>query len=559
MKWKFLSRLGRGPLVLAVFCAWSPPARSQVEIPPQSGTPPASTSTPDAVDLGALIRRLEQLENDNAQLRREMEQTKALRESYEELERKYDDLAKRLDAEAKPTPDQAAIDEASGASGPENGDDDGPPSSGGGTRLEEPEPVGPERPKRVNLKSFYDFERDGFNFQTEDDEFRLRIRGEVQADARIYQQGGQDPTHSAFYLPRTRIYFDGHMTKPLEYQISFQRGYSGLDVLNAYLNFRFDDRFRIRIGRYKTPYTYEFYKINNWRLLLPERPLFNVNFALNRELGLMGWGEIFENRLEYAVGIFDGPRNSFQDFNDAKDVIAFLNFRPFEKTEGFLKNFNVGGSVDFGNQRNPLRPAVLRTSVNASTADIAGSSASNNAAVPFLAFNNGVIEQGDRALWELHLAYFWNGLTLMGAWNGGFNDYGRIGSKQTVHLPVGGFDVQVGYILTGESISERALVDPIHPFDLRPGKFGLGAFEPFARWSTLTLGPQVFTAGLADPRLWTNRAEQVDVGLNWYLSKSVRIDFDWEHAMFGNPVYFAPGPRLQKTSDLFWFRFQFYF
>ena len=45
-------------------------------------------------------------------------------------------------------------------------------------------------------------------------------------------------------------------------------------------------------------------------------------------------------------------------------------------------------------------------------------------------------------------------------------------------LPIDGYFVQAAYLLTGETINERTVVDPIRRFDLRPGRFGLGAFEP---------------------------------------------------------------------------------
>ncbi len=51
----------------------------------------------------------------------------------------------------------------------------------------------------------------------------------------------------------------------------------------------------------------------------------------------------------------------------------------------------------------------------------------------------------------------------------------------------------------------------------------------------------------------------VDVGMNWYLNRFVKLYFDWEHVMFDQPVYYRPGPALQKTSDLFWLRLQLYF
>jgi phosphate-selective porin OprO/OprP len=118
--------------------------------------------------------------------------------------------------------------------------------------------------------------------------------------------------------------------------------------------------------------------------------------------------------------------------------------------------------------------------------------------------------------------------------------------------------VQAGYLISGETLRDRTLIEPLHPFDLRPGRFGLGALELTARYSLLDLDRRVFTAGLVDPNLWTNRAQMTDVGFNWYLNKFIKIYFDWEHAMFAQPVYFRPGA-LRATNDLFWFRFQVYF
>jgi len=180
--------------------------------------------------------------------------------------------------------------------------------------------------------------------------------------------------------------------------------------------------------------------------------------------------------------------------------------------------------------------------------------------VPFLAFNNNVRERGIRSLYELHLAYYYQGLSVIGAWNSGFETFAINGAgHQPVKTPVGGYFIQVGYILTGETIRERAMIDPLRPFDLRKGKFGLGAFEPTARFSTVDVGYQVFTGGLADRNLWTNHVNLIDVGMNWYLNKYVRVFLDWEHAKFSQPVNYRPGPSLQKNSDLFWARLQLYF
>ena len=168
-------------------------------------------------------------------------------------------------------------------------------------------------------------------------------------------------------------------------------------------------------------------------------------------------------------------------------------------------------------------------------------------------------EKGGRELWELHATYFYKGLSVLGAWDSGFNDFSlTTPSAKPVHLPVGGYHIQMGYILTGETLEKRALVEPLRPFDLRRGKFGPGAIELTARYSNLQVGNQVFTGGLADPNLWTNRLNMTDVGFNWYLNRNLKFYFDWEHAMFGQPVYYRPGG-LQTKSDLFWLRLQLWY
>jgi phosphate-selective porin OprO and OprP len=404
---------------------------------------------------------------------------------------------------------------------------------------------------------YYDYANDGIRWGTDDDEFNIGIRAMQQLDARIYANPNMKYATSGITDPRTRIYFYGHLTRPFSYEFSFQDSYGSLLLLDSYINYRYSDGFNLQLGRYKTPFCYEWYRVHIWDLLAPERSLFAQNFEGQRRFGLMGHGDLFNKRLEYAVGSFNGQRNGYTDFNSHQDVMAFLNFKPFyNREEGFLlRDLQVGGSLDAGIENNPLSPAVLTTSQVETPAGLTPGSAS----VPFLAFNNNVRERGYRALWELHTAYYFGGLSLLGAWDSGFQDY-ALGSSgpAPIRVPTGGYFVQAGYILTGETIRDRTLIDPLKPFDLSPGHFGLGAFEVTARFSQLQLGRQVFTGGLANPMLWTNEAQMVDVGFNWYLNRFLKVYFDWEHAMFGSPVMYNAG-RFQKSNDLYWLRLQAYF
>ena len=399
----------------------------------------------------------------------------------------------------------------------------------------------------------------GFMLESKDGEYQLQFHNETQVEARIYQQGGMQPAASNFDVPRQRLIVNGRMTKNLEFDASIEAGYGNINLLNAWLNFKAggSDQFMIKAGRMKMPYMYEWYAMANVDFMTPERSLFAMNFALNRSPGAMIWGSVLDKRVDYAVGIFDGPRNQYVDYNNSKDVAAYLNFRPFLKSEGlaWLKNLNLGLSVDAGSQDNPILPIGLKTSANQGNNLLL-----DNVAPSWFNFKPGVYERGWRNLGDLHLADFYKQLSVITEWSGGSEHYGF--QKQTTNfkVPVSGYYVSAGYFLTGEEVERRTQVRPKHNFSLKEGKFGLGAWELVGRYSTLNLGNEVFTNNLADSSKWANGAATTDVGFNWYWNPYTKVYLFWQHAEFNQPAtYNAQTHARQINSDLFWMRFQLYF
>ena len=560
--------------------------RALVVVLAASGAASTSAQTPPTAPAAPVADRLRVMEETNRDLLRQ----------FESMSREIRDLRQRLDSSARGTlapraPTPAAT---TGDNAPSLSESAARPSRGGGPNAgisasaaaravtegsaddgaDSTAPSSSEssaRPSRrgsggsskqsslLPTKSYYDQRRYGWLWQYGGGEFELRVNSLLQVDSRNYEQRNQNPVVNDINFPRARIYFSGRATKPIEYQVSLQRGNNSFDILNAYLNFHYDDRLQVRVGRFKPPFTFEWYKMSAWEFFTPERSPFALNFGPNRQVGAMAWGFLFDERLEYAVALTGGGRNSYGDFNNAKDVMALLDYKPFYQSGiAALKNLAVGGSVDQGKENNPLVPAVIRTSVNGSSVGVNAGTGDALIAAPMLAFNSNVRERGDRELWELHATYFYQGLSLLGVWDSGHNDFAlTTPGARPVHLPVSGFFAQGAYLLTGETRERAALIDPIHPFDLRRGKFGMGAWEVQARYSDLKLGRSVFSTGLADPNLWSDRVDLVDVGINWYLNKFTKVYFDWEHAVYGQPVYYRPGG-LQKTSDLFWLRLMLY-
>lgn len=403
------------------------------------------------------------------------------------------------------------------------------------------------------LKGVFD---EGFRWETGDGEYELQFHNETQLDIRAYGDPHPDPVNQVgFYVPRMRLIFNGHLTEPIEYNVSINKGLGSLDLLDAYLNFKTDERLQFRVGRFRVPYTYDWYALSNQFLSSPERSVFALNYGYNRNFALMLHGELLQDEVDYALAVVNGARNSYFDDNADKDLLGYLNVRPLRNVEGWeaFRHLNLGASFAYGRQNQFPLPIAFRTSASATE------SAGTIEGVPtFLRFEPDVLERGLRELWEVHAAWYYEQLSLLAAIDGGSNSYGFDNTSGNIRLPTQGWHLQGGYFLTGETVERRTFVEPLRPFAPGSGQRGCGAIELQARFDHFEVDDRVFTAGLADPARWTNRVETVDAGVNWYLNKYVKVLFDWQHSQYHRPVAFAPG-RTHRHSDLFWTRFQVYF
>ena len=487
----------------------------------------------------------------------------AIAEAATSREAQLEERVRRLEAliaaqQAKtPAASTPAASAPAPATGPLPASMNYPHATGPPTALSSPPPVPPPSTKFNMPPDFFNFPLkarfgQGFEFRSADDEFVLQFHDLTQIDYRGYTQGGQQPVKDTFAVPRQWFIFSGRLGKPYEYFVSVQDAYDTILPLDVFGNIHYDDRLQLKVGRFKSPFTYEFYAIGPQAFIQPETSLFFNNFGLNRQVGAMAWGQLFAKKVDYSAAIMNTVRNGNLDVNDGKDFVGYLNYRPFLMDEGSpLQFLNFGGSVLAGEGVNPSNPQTLRTSVATSGNPILGTS--------FLTFNNNAREAGLRAFYDLHVALYSNHLSLIAEWEGGSQQYALANNlSQRTRVPVEGFYVQAGYFITGETVSSRGVVNPVRNFDLRPDHLGPGAIELTTRYNYMTLGQQVFSGGFADPNTGTRNLNMTDVGVNWYWTQNIKWVFDWQHVEFGSPVAFAPG-RFQSTSDMFTARFQVFF
>jgi phosphate-selective porin len=350
------SGVGWAVLLTWLLVGWCASAAAQIEpvqFPPLPTPNPPSATAPATAPAPA--SREAQLEE---RLRRMEAMNQQLLQQLQALSKKYDDLAKQVGPKSGSAPsegaagnsDQAAGDPAAGGLGqPRVGGRASPSVEFGGATAEGAGGAKKEQKKeeKDETKALYDAKPkkrkvnvsygEGVLFETDDKEFQMAFHNLTQAEYRAFDNGDTGPggpgtLHDSFFIPRQRWYFTGNATKNLEFYTVINRGYGSLDLLDAFLTFNYDPRLRLRIGRTKVPWLYEYIQISEGDLIAPERSVLAGNLALNRQNGAYFLGELFDKRVTYMTGVFNGPRRSFEGFNNSKDWVFYINTRPFLKT-----------------------------------------------------------------------------------------------------------------------------------------------------------------------------------------------------------------------------------
>lgn len=401
---------------------------------------------------------------------------------------------------------------------------------------------------------------DGFTLVSEDEEYELKFHILNQVDYKFFSPKDQQPSAiDGAYIPRMRVYFEGKVGDPFRYEVSLQRSVEGVfDLLDANLDIRFREEFQIRLGRTLIPYSYTWYDHLEQYFIVPERPLFPLNFGLARTSGVQIWGNDTYRRWQYSFGLYDGRAAGLADNSTTTDAVSYLNFRPFvqQRCGGLLENFNIGGSFVLGKFRRPTELLPFRSSIQSSENDEAATSAS----AVFLEFNPDVVGLGDRVIGALHAAWYYGPISMETEWNASQFELLNEANEEIVDSIANGFHLTLASFITGETVRGREIVQPLRPFDPRCGLRDLGALEPFVRYSYLKLGDEVFDQGLANPEEWTNEVSMTDIGFNWYLNRYVKFYFDWQHAAYADPVLVNDETgEVSNSNDLYWVRCQFYF
>ena len=204
--------------------------------------------------------------------------------------------------------------------------------------------------------------QDGFVVQSANGDYRLTLGMTMQADGR-FSLDTPAPFTDTFTLRKIRPTFSGRLAKYFDYKVMPDLGGGQVVMQDAYLDLRLSPKFRVRIGKDKTPVGYELL-IGDGYVLFPERSL-ATGLIPNRDNGMQVQGDLLANKVSYSAGVFngipDGTSSSTEvDTNNGKDLAGRIVLQPFRSTATPARplsglGFHLGASP-------AIRPARCRHS-----------------------------------------------------------------------------------------------------------------------------------------------------------------------------------------------------
>lgn len=369
-----------------------------------------------------------------------------------------------------------------------------------------------------------------FVIQSDNGDNRLQIGGFVQLDGRYALGDDQQRVTDTFTIRRFRSILQGRLYRHFEYYFNTDFAGGTVTVRDAYFDTVFSRALHVRVGKMKTPFSYE--RLILVSAMIPLERGLSTQVAPDRDTGIMALGDVAGGVISYAGFIGNGPVDgglSELDTNDAKEVVGRVVVRPWGH---YPKHPLSSLGVALAASHTGTEPAGLPTFTSP------GRQA-------FFSYS-GTVGEGERNRWSPQ-AFYYHGPF------GGYAEY--VHSEGTLRkgttaaaVEHEAWQVLGSWVLTGEAAGERN-VRPKVSFD--PPSHHWGAFQVVGRIQGLAVSQNAIDLGFAGSGS-SRTARGYMAGLNWFVAPSVKWNFDFERTVFdGNPN----GPR--HAENMFLLRAQF--
>lgn len=375
--------------------------------------------------------------------------------------------------------------------------------------------------------------KDGVHFKSADGNFDIILGGYVGIHYRVVANRPDDNVRTSpdtWYLRQARPELSGFIYKDFDFrvQLDFPTGPAAIDgtIQDCYAGWRYFPEFSLRVGQFKEPFGQE--------QTTPDRFLdFNERsegdrFTPARDLGAMAYGTLAGGIFTYEVGYYNGQGRAVLDLNKGKEEAVRFRVQPFAGAEegSLFKSFRLGVAGTHG--------SVEKGAITAFT------SPSSYLSIVYLTVpaNAANVLDGPRTRGGAELTWNYGPVGLRGeAWR-------RVDTVDTAavnheKLTANSWNAEVSWLVTGEKKPIEGRVLPANPFDPRTG--GWGAVEVAVRVDRLHLDDDLFSLGIAPAAGNANVVTGYSAGVNWYLTRNIRISPNVYWETFDDPILFANG------------------
>lgn len=350
----------------------------------------------------------------------------------------------------------------------------------------------------------------GFVVKAREKDYEFSVRGLMQLDGNYLAGNKFSNTKDEMLLRRLRPTFAGNFN---DFSFKFTPDFAGeiTRVMDAHIDYKFDEVFSVRAGKFKPPVGFE-RLMSSSDILFLERGL-PTNLVNNRDVGIMAYGNLYEGKAKYELGIFNGSadgENGFSDADSYKDVAGRVLVKPWKNEQTILQGTGVGVAGSVGKHKGTNKDTIL------SNYDTVGGQ-------EFFSYKKDSVSDG----MHFHIspqAYFTHeNMGILSEYvvssekvrNSIFKD--RLNHKA--------WQIATSYIFTGENVDFENSLEPYKNFSLENGTGG--AWELVTRVGGMSLDKKSFL-NYADNDS-SSKIISYGLGLNWYLNPSVKLMGDYNY------------------------------
>ncbi len=371
--------------------------------------------------------------------------------------------------------------------------------------------------------------KDGFYIRSEEEGgMELRLGGSFQADYRYYAE--EERADNRFDIRRARLRFRGQLTQYFRFGMEYEfEGNETDNLVDAYGEAVFDPS-ALRFGQFKEPFSLEWQSADKAQHF-SERSM-GYYLGPKRDIGIMLHGSLFQDRMMFAAGLFNGDGDDGSASGpeeDSPEMATRVTVSPFKRSlSPWLTGFQFGASATYA-QIDPLNVDLRVKSTGMVGTD-------TNLYVLTHNTKFGVIhDAGSRRRVGVEAAWAAGPVIFQG-------EYFRLTYTDLVtagdNPPDADFTswyASAVWCISGERpILSKGIVKPIYPDNFfNPQEGTWGAFCLAARIDHFSgdenwINPASFVS--------VREADAYSLALNWVLFPMARVVLDFTHTNLSEPV-----------------------